>query len=359
MWAKNYERCVSCGTVDIRHLARGLCARCYYRATEERHRSKDRKRGLASKILTKQCLEEEYLNKKRSASEIARGAHCGRQYVYKRIIEYKLPIRSKAIARALALDRGKITNTRRTKFGKSESFVLKKRVVNESFFSSWSKEMAWVLGVVYTDGSIDPGRQENTLRPISVTTAKLSIGQKEPELLLKLIRLMESNAKLITVTGGTMVLQIYSNKIYRDLVDIGLRPHKSLDMQFPNIPKAYLSHFIRGCWDGDGSIGFYENKYRARFFCGSLSFIERFVKCLDMAGLPHRNIAVRYTKRKNPFYNISFTGKKIVKLYEFLYKDADPSCYLERKHELFQSAYNKYEDEAIATKGEQLKLHLK
>ena len=342
MWAKNYERCVSCGTVDIRHLARGLCARCYYRATEERHSSKDRKKGLASKILTKQFLEKEYLLKKLSTSEIARSTGCSRQYVYIKMSDYGIPLRPRGSARALALDRGKITHTRRTKFGKSESFVLKKRVVNESFFGSWSKEMAWVLGVVYTDGSIDPGRQENTLRPISVTTAKLSIGQKEPELLLKLIRLMESNAKLITVTGGTMVLQIYSNKIYRDLVDTGLRPHKSLDMSFPDIPKEYISHFIRGCWDGDGSIGFYENKYLARFFCGSLSFIERFVKCLDMAGLPHRNINVRYTKRKNPFYNISFTGKIIVKLYEFLYKDADPSCYLERKHELFKNAYNKY-----------------
>lgn len=342
MWAKHYKRCINCGTVDIRHLARGLCARCYYRATEDRHNIRDRKRGLASKILTRQFLEEEYLSKKRSASEIARETSCARQYVYIKLNEYGIPRRSKDRARAIALDRGKITHTRRTKFGKSESFVLKKRVVNESFFSSWSKEMAWVLGVVYTDGSIDPGRQENTLRPISSTTAKLAIGQKEPELLLKLIRLMGSNAKLITVTGGTMVLQIYSNKIYRDLVDIGLRPNKSLNMRFPDIPKEYISHFIRGCWDGDGSIGFYENKYRARFFCGSLSFIERFVKCLDMAGLPHRNITVRYTKRKNPFYNISFTGKKIVKLYEFLYKDSEQSCYLERKQELFKNAYNKY-----------------
>ena len=56
---------------------------------------------------------------------------------------------------------------RGTEFGEPESFVLKRRTVNEDFFRSWSKEMAWVLGVVYTDGYIDPGKQENPLQPSS------------------------------------------------------------------------------------------------------------------------------------------------------------------------------------------------
>lgn len=347
MWAKDYDRCVSCGTIDIRHLARGLCARCYYRATEDRHKSRERERGLASKILTRQFLEEEYLYKKQSLSEIARSASCVRQYVHLKMSEYGIPRRSLESARALALDRDKITYTRRAKFGKTESFVLKKRTVNEGFFSSWSKEMAWVLGVVYTDGYIDPGRQENPSRPISSTTAFMSIGQKEPELLLKVIRLMDSNAELITITGGTLTFSVYNNKIYSDLVNIGLRPHKSLDMRFPDVPKAYLSHFIRGCWDGDGSIGFYNGRYRARFFCGSLTFIERLVNHLVAAGLPQRNLYIRYTKRNKPFYSVSFSGKYTVSLYEFLYKDADPSCYLERKHEIFKSAYDKYQNSSV------------
>jgi len=207
--------------------------------------------------------------------------------------------------------------------------------------------MAWILGVVYTDGHIDPGKQEDPSRPITGTTARLTIAQKEPELLFKTNRLMDSNAKIISVTGGTLVVQIYSNKIYRDLTDIGIRPNKSLDMRFPDIPKAYLSHFIRGCWDGDGSIGFYDGQYLARFFCGSLDFIERLVSYLMMAGLPQRRIYVRYTKCNNPFYCVHIKGKQTAILYEFLYKDADPSCYLERKHKLFKGAYDRYENSSV------------
>ena len=142
--------------------------------------------------------------------------------------------------------------------------------------------------------------------------------------------------------SNSLAFYIHNNKIYRDLRDIGLHPNKSLDMLFPDVPSEYLSHFIRGCWDGDGSIGIYQGALRARFFCGSLNFIEALVGHLVDAGLPQRRIYVRYTKRKNPFYSINYGRKNTAELYEFLYKDTDSSCYLERKHELFKKAYDRF-----------------
>jgi len=29
MWAKKYERCINCGETRVKHMAKGLCARCY------------------------------------------------------------------------------------------------------------------------------------------------------------------------------------------------------------------------------------------------------------------------------------------------------------------------------------------
>ncbi|MEL3972227.1 LAGLIDADG family homing endonuclease [Rossellomorea oryzaecorticis] len=34
----------------------------------------------------------------------------------------------------------------------------------------------------------------------------------------------------------------------------GIQPNKSLSIQLPTIPDSYLNHFIRGYFDGDGSI---------------------------------------------------------------------------------------------------------
>jgi hypothetical protein len=29
MWAKKHERCINCGETSVKHMAKGLCARCY------------------------------------------------------------------------------------------------------------------------------------------------------------------------------------------------------------------------------------------------------------------------------------------------------------------------------------------
>ena len=342
MWSRNYNKCINCGTVDIKHLARGLCRRCYWRESEQRHTSKNGQIGFASQKLTKEFLEEEYINKQRSFSEIAKDVGCKRQYICIKMAEYGIPKRTLADARAIALEKGKISVKYRDDSGKVRSTVFQKVVVNEDFFSSWRKDVAWVLGIVYTDGHIDPAKLDNPSRIGSNRTAYVSIAQKEPELLYKILRIMECNAKLTTIFGGVCGFTIHSNKIYNDLVNIGLKPHKSLNMRFPNIPSEYESHFIRGCWDGDGSVGIYQGAFRARFFCGSLKFIEELVRRLVNVGLPQRRIYVRYTKRGNPFYSIFYGGKDSVKLYEFLYKDTDSSRYLERKHELFKKAYDKF-----------------
>ena len=54
--------------------------------------------------------------------------------------------------------------------------------------------------------------------------------------------------------GALYQFNISNEKIYDDVVSLGLTPNKSLTMQFPNMPNEFIRHFIRGCWDGDGSV---------------------------------------------------------------------------------------------------------
>ena len=67
-WSLKYDKCVRCGTVSRKHVARGLCIRCYRIDTEEKHKKHIRKRGVASKTLTKEFLVEEYVGKRKSLS---------------------------------------------------------------------------------------------------------------------------------------------------------------------------------------------------------------------------------------------------------------------------------------------------
>lgn len=112
---------------------------------------------------------------------------------------------------------------------------------NENYFKKWSHNMAYVLGLWFSDGCIYDNRFDITLH-------------KNDEYLLKLIlKDMQSNCRLIN-HHNCYRLAITSTKIVDSIKKLGGIPHKSLTIKFPKIPKKYLPDFIRGLWDGDGTV---------------------------------------------------------------------------------------------------------
>lgn len=256
--------------------------------------------------------------------------------------EYNIVLRKKSLARELALKKGKVKYERISEDGESIIITLTKSIVNHHFFASWSPQMAYVLGVVCTDGNIRPSviKAPNTKDTIRIS--RLTVSQKEPELLEKILKLMSSETKLLyrnrkrypnTVSGETYYFHLNSDIIYDDLIRLGLSPNKSLTLKFPAIPQEFVSHFIRGCWDGDGSV--YIDKTSdsifASFISGSIDFISALHLHLVYNGLPKRQIH----KSGNSYY-FRYTGTQCAKLAKYLYKDSDENMWLNRKHELFR-----------------------
>ncbi|MCD4697248.1 MAG: hypothetical protein K8S16_13505 [Bacteroidales bacterium] len=68
--------------------------------------------------------------------------------------KFGIDARSKTDARTMALDKGKIKTTRIDEFGNEAEVIFQKIRYNEKFFKEWSAEMAYVLGLIYTDGSL-------------------------------------------------------------------------------------------------------------------------------------------------------------------------------------------------------------
>jgi hypothetical protein len=210
-----------------------------------------------------------------------------------------------------------------------------RRIVNEDFFKKWTPQMAWVLGVIYTDGCL--------MRPYGSVKGRLNLSQKEPELIEKVLMLLNSNAKLLFtpkrgITGAVHRVSISNAEVYQDLEKLGITPRKSLSLTFPEVPVPLVRHFIRGCWDGDGSVYLEKNvtsKPCASYVSGSKNFIEQLVRHLVNLGLPDRTIH-KSTRSKNPSYYFRYSGQPCVKLYHVLYDGIDENMYLSRKHDRFQ-----------------------
>ena len=354
MWSQKFKECIKCGTTEQKHLGRGLCVNCYRIDIESRHKHrKSRQLGRISHlILTKEYLIREYWEKNKSLGEIAQECNCTRQYVHKRMTSYGINLRDKTSARGLALEGGKINVMRHDDIGKSTAITFQKTNYKEDFFSTWSPKMAYVLGVIFTDGHLSPGKRREPSSKTTSFSSRVTVTQKEPELLTKVLSLMETNSKLLfrkreiwqlknkdkkeIVAGEVYYFHIHGDKIYDDLMALGLFPNKSLKLQFPQAPSNCIRHFIRGCWDGDGSI-YVENrtnKKAASFVSGSKEFIEGMLAELEKLGMPKRTI--HEIKRENISYYFRFTGDQCDKLFHILYDDVHSSQYLERKYNIFK-----------------------
>jgi hypothetical protein len=202
--------------------------------------------------------------------------------------------------------------------------------------------MAWVLGVLATDGCIRPSVRHP--RTGYRSAAYVALTQKEPELLEKVLALMNSDASIYfrparAQAGPVHYFDIAGQSLVDDLVRLGLSPRKSRTLQWPpELPAWARRHFIRGCWDGDGSFYLSGRVLCASFVSGSRAFITAVASALVAEGLSERPIYEENRKADAPSFKLRYLGAEAVQLGNLLYRGVSPAEYLSRKHEVFAAA---------------------
>jgi DNA-binding transcriptional regulator WhiA len=106
-----------------------------------------------------------------------------------------------------------------------------------------TEEKAYWLGFLFADGSIDENR--NAL--------ELSLQVSDKEHLEKFYKFLDCEREVKTDSYRCRTSLTHKDLI-KDLVNLGCTGRKSLSIKFPTLPKKLRKHFIRGYFDGDGSI---------------------------------------------------------------------------------------------------------
>jgi len=211
----------------------------------------------------------------------------------------------------------------------------RKYPLDEHFFDTIdTEEKAYFLGFVFADGFVSL-KQHNFLFGIE-------IHEKDIEVLKNLKRALKSKSPISTNKDRCSIrLRVYSKTLVKQLIKKGCVENKSLVLKFPHysvIPKKLLNHFMRGYFDGDGSIRSHqEKKYPNRrpqitvSICSSEKFCKRYQNIL--CSMTTLNKTKLY--RRSNIMEVIYCGiHNIEKIYDFLYKDAN--IFLKRKKQRFE-----------------------
>lgn len=149
---------------------------------------------------------------------------------------------------------------------------------------------------------------------------------------------------------------ISNPQISNDLLNLGIKPNKSLDMEniITNIPFEYRDAFIIGYFDGDGSVStinsikkkFNKKENIYKFYpCYNISVSIRGTQDFLQGVCEHLDIKKSFIRQYDSLPSLTFANKKdVLKIFN-CYKKLD--FFLQRKYDIFlsrvnHSSYDKY-----------------
>lgn len=204
--------------------------------------------------------------------------------------------------------------------------------------------MAYVLGYIYADGSLE---DSSYLRGKYI---RLSSVEKYSIERVKLW--LKSNHTIVTQLSSwpngrnKYILRIGSKKMYDSLLRLGLYPNKSKSVKFPEFPRRYLPHFVRGYFDGDGCVfvqkakGKYGQtilkKLTIIFTSGSKVFLE----AMNFAFKEIMPLEARRVYDSHRSFQLRYNTSDSIQLFTFIYKNAEPGTYFDRKFYKFAEYFS-------------------
>lgn len=315
----------------------------------------------------------QYLNKK-SKNKIAKEFQVSPSVISRILLENKINIRSKKVPprkqvpeeiQQKIIDnyiQGKGLIAAGKPFGCSQKAVetilknrgIKKRTyeeskqtqriysLNDDFFKTQTPEMAYILGFIAAGGSVST--KENSL--------SIQLQKQDTELLKKIKDIVQSTRPLdfYTTQQGrdTVKFQVWSAAWKKDLAVYNIVPNKTFTLKPPTFLKQSLyKDYIRGYFDGDGSVYYRNNDYAQcnwEIIGASKEIIVWIREFLATEyGIVNNKILTSTLDSGVIIYKTTYGGKeKLLKIYNTLYY---PNCLtLQRKKEKIETILNNFHE---------------
>lgn len=231
--------------------------------------------------------------------------------VRKILVSNNIPIRSQS-------NSASISNSKRKKF-----------FCNEDFFKKQSAKMAYILGFLAADGTVSKNSNE----------VKITLSEIDAELLEKIKDTLEYTGEVkhaVTSKGFSIAtLQITCAEYKKDLAQYNIVPQKTFTFSIPEkLDKKYWIDFIRGYWDGDGTICTAGKEAIRSSLCSARKeTLEQILNFLqENYQIP--KVSIQFRQGIHPLYYFQYSTNSTKKLFSILYYH-NVELFLDRKYTKF------------------------
>ena len=213
----------------------------------------------------------------------------------------------------------------------SERNKARAKSVDHTFFSEINTEAkAWCLGLMFSDGNVSKSKAEIWLcmSDLDVIEKFRSCIQSESKI-HKHPKKDESNKQLYR-------LVFTSHPIKADLIRHGCTPAKSMTLKYPvELNTGYERHFIRGIFDGDGSVTV-TSKTKQASIAGTVDIVEWIHVVLNHNGI---GSSIFVLKSGTAILSLHTKSNNLIKFREYLYSGA--TLWMDRKFNKFNQLITK------------------
>ncbi|MGW5879811.1 LAGLIDADG family homing endonuclease [Nocardiopsis terrae] len=193
---------------------------------------------------------------------------------------------------------------------------------NDTFFDDWSDSMAWVVGLIWSDGCL--------------TKNMVEVCSKDSVLIEMIEGLIEQPHGMRLKNGGRHLRINFSSKHAADrLRDMGLTEAKSYTIGWPvDMPEEYSGAFVRGLLDGDGCMYLHLNRkgqqthdLRVELVSASEALVGGMTAWLDRHEIRHS-----VTPRRNSVFKVLVTQQAALRrLHGLLYPNEGVCCLFRKR----------------------------
>lgn len=194
---------------------------------------------------------------------------------------------------------------------------------------TWDSQVAYIAGLVASDGCLS-----SSGRHINVTS-------KDVETLENVRKILNLKVKIGTKRNGFggfgNFIQFGDVALYDFLFQAGITPAKSKTIIKVNVPDIFYGDFLRGVFDGDGTIyGFWDPRWRSSlmYYTGFVSASKNFLGWLRQSNTRLADTTQGQMKVGARAGILTYAKSDSQKLFNLMYSDLSSPC-LSRKRTKF------------------------